>query len=103
MYARVARFEGGEAEALRRSAQEVNEMAANQGPPPGVPAVGYLMLIDPDSGRSLAIALFETEEDLRTGDATLNDMSPSGPDVGTRSSVEIYEVGADLRMPATTA
>jgi hypothetical protein len=100
MYARVARFEGGEAEALRRAAREVNEMA-NEGPPPGVPAVGYLMLIDPESGRSLG--LFETEEALRTGDAALNQMSPSGPDVGTRSSVEIYEVGADLRMPATTA
>ena len=35
MYARVARFEGGEAEALRRAAREVNEMA-NEGPPPGV-------------------------------------------------------------------
>ena len=32
MYARVARFEGGEAEALRRAAAEVNEMA-NEGPP----------------------------------------------------------------------
>jgi hypothetical protein len=102
MYARVARFEGGEVEALRRSAKEVNEMAA-EGPPPGVPAVGYLMLIDPESGRSLGIGLFETEEDLRKGDAALNEMSPSGPDVGTRTSVEIYEVGADLRMPASTA
>jgi hypothetical protein len=103
MYARVARFEGGEAEALRRVAKEVNDMAASEGPPPGVPAVGYLMLIDPDSGRSLGIGLFETEEDLRKGDAALNDMSPSGPDVGKRSTVEIYEVGADLRMPATSA
>ena len=103
MYARVARFEGGEPEALRRVAKEVNDMAASEGPPPGVPAVGYLMLIDPESGRSLGIGLFETEEDLRKGDAALNDMSPSGPDVGTRSTVEIYEVGADLRMPATSA
>jgi hypothetical protein len=103
MYARVARFEGGEAEALRRVAKEVNDMAASEGRPPGVPAVGYLMLIDPNSGRSLGVGLFETEEDLRKGDAALNDMSPSGPDVGTRSTVEIYEVGADLRMPATSA
>jgi hypothetical protein len=103
MYARVARFEGGDAEALRRSAKEVNEMAANEGPPPGVPAVGYLMLIDPESGRSLGIGLFETQEDLRKGDAALNEMSPSGADVGTRTSVEIYEVGADLRIPAARA
>jgi hypothetical protein len=102
MYARVARFEGGDAEALRRSAVDANQ-TATQGPPPGVPAVGYLMLIDPDSGRSLGIVLFETEEDLRKGDAALNEMNPSGSDVGTRSSVEIYEVGADLRIPASTA
>ena len=101
MFARVARFEGGEAEALRRSAKEVNDMA-DEGPPPGVPAVGYLMLIDPESGRSLGIGLFETEEDLRKGDAALNEMSPSGPSVGTRASVEMYEVGADLRMPAAS-
>ena len=100
MYARVAKFEGGDAEALRRSAKEVNE-SASQGPPPGVPAVGYLMLIDPDSGRSMGIALFETEEALRQGDAALNEMSPSGADVGSRSSVELYEVGADLRLPTT--
>ncbi len=102
MYARVARFEGGEAGALRRSAEEVNA-SANDGPPPGVPAVGFLMLIDPESGRSMGIGLFETEEALRQGDAALNEMTPSGADVGTRVAVEMYEVGADLRLPATTA
>ena len=61
------------------------------------------MLIDPDAGRSLGIVLFETDEALRQGDAALNEMNPSGADVGTRSSVEIYEVGADLRIPAATA
>jgi hypothetical protein len=97
MYARVARFEGGEGEALRRAAREVNEQAAS-GPPPGVPAKGFTMLIDPDSGRSVSISLFETEEDLRQGDAALNDMSPSGGDVGSRASVETYEVGIDIRL-----
>ena len=97
MYARVARFEGGEADALRRAAEEVNSQAAS-GPPPGVPAVGFLMLIDPDSGRSLSLSLFATEEDLQQGDEALNAMTPSGPDVGKRSSVENYEVGVDIRL-----
>ena len=97
MYARVARFEGGDGDALRRSAEDANSRAGD-GPPPGVPAKAYLMLMDPDSGTSLSIVLFETEEDLRTGDAALNEMSPSGSDVGTRTSVETYEVGADLRV-----
>jgi hypothetical protein len=97
MFARVARFEGGGSDALRRSADEINANKDN-GPPPGVPAKGFTMLIDPDSGTSVSIVLFETEEDLRTGDAALNDMSPSGDDVGTRASVETYEVGVDIRL-----
>jgi hypothetical protein len=98
MYARVAKWEGGDADALRRSAEDMKGRAS-EGPPPGVPATGFLMLIDPDSGRSMGIALFDTEEDMRTGDEALNAMSPDpNADVGTRTSVEMYEVGADLRI-----
>ena len=96
MYARVARWEGAQGDALRRSAEEINAQAA-AGPPEGVPAKGFLMLIDPDSGRSLAVALFETEDDLRKGDETLNSMSPSSDEVGERTSVETYEVAVDVR------
>ena len=56
------------------------------------------MLIDPGSGRSLAVALFETEDDLRQGDETLKAMTASGDDVGKRTSVETYEVAADIRI-----
>jgi hypothetical protein len=93
----VARWEGAEAGALRASGEEINARAS-EGPPPGVPAKGFLMLIDPDGGRSLAISLFETEEDLRTGDAALNEMTPSGENVGKRIAVESYEVAVDIRM-----
>ena len=77
----------------------MNSRAA-AGPPPGVPSNGFLMLIDPDSGRSLAIALFETEEDLRKGDEALNAMNPEPGDekVGKRTSVEQYEVAVDVRL-----
>jgi hypothetical protein len=98
MYARVARFEGGEAGAIRRTAEEIRTRAAS-GPPEGVPAVGFLLLIDPDGGRSLGISLFETEDDLRQGDEVLDDMSPPEVDMGRRSSVEVYEVAVDVRMP----
>jgi hypothetical protein len=46
----------------------------------------------------MAIALFETEADLRQGDATLNTMNPSSDRVGHRTSVETYEVGVDIRL-----
>jgi hypothetical protein len=99
MYARVAKWEGAEAEAMRSSAEEMKERAP-EGPPEGVPAKGFMMLIDPDSGRSLAIALFETEEDMRKGDEALNAMNPTGGDGnGKRTSVEMYEVAVDLKAP----
>ena len=97
MYARVAKWEGAEGDALRASAEEMSSRAES-GPPEGVPAKGFLMLIDPDSGRSLAISLFETEDDLRKGDETLNSMSPGSDDVGKRTSVESYEVAIDIRV-----
>ena len=99
MYARVAKWEGADGDALRSSGERMNERAG-EGPPEGVPAKGFLMLIDPDEGRSLAIALFDTEEDMRTGDEALNamDPDPSMGDLGRRTSVEMYEVAVDVRI-----
>ena len=97
MYARVARWEGAEAEQIRGAAPGLNPDAA-AGPPPGRPPKGRFLLIDPDGGRSMAISLFATEEDLRRGHETLNAMSPPGDGMGQRTSVEMYEVAADLRM-----
>ena len=97
MYARVARFEGADGEGLRRSVSEINSRAS-EGPPPGVPAKGFLMLIDPDKGQGLAISLFETEDDMKTGDEVLNSMTPPADGMGRRSTVELFEVGVDVRM-----
>jgi hypothetical protein len=96
MYARVARWEGAEAGAMRSSAEQINSQAQT-GPPEGVPAQGFLMLIDPDNGRGLALALFETEEDMRKGDETLNSMTPPNDGMGRRTSVEFYEVAVDVK------
>lgn len=96
MYARVARWEGAEADALRRSTDEIRSRAGS-GPPDGVPARGFLLLVDPDDGRCLAVSLFPDEESLRQGDATLNQMSPPGEGLGRRASVETFEVAVDIR------
>lgn len=96
MYARVARWEGVDADAMRRTAGQINAQSSS-GPPEGVPAKSLLMLIDPDNGRTLAVSLFETEEDLRKGDETLNSMSPPDDGLGRRASVEIYEVAVDVK------
>jgi hypothetical protein len=85
MYARVARWEGGDAAAMRRAAEQIGTDAAS-GPPEGVPAKGFVLLIGPDNGRGLGVALFATEEDLRKGDEVLSSMSPPDEGLGKRTS-----------------
>ncbi len=93
MLARVARWEGADADSLESSAAEIRSQAeAGEGPPPGVPAKGFLLLQDPAAGKAVAIMLFENEEDYRQGDETLNSMNPPGSGMGQRVSVEKFEV-----------
>jgi hypothetical protein len=96
MYARVTRWEGGDGDAMRRTAAEINSNAAS-GPPEGLPAKAFLMLLDPDQGQGLAITMFETMDDLRTGDQVLNSMDPPGEGLGRRAAVETYEVAVDVK------
>ena len=96
MLARVVRFEGGDADAIRDNDKEIASRAES-GPPEGVPAVGFLLLTDPENGRGLGISLFETEEDREKGDETLNSMSPPTEGMGQRASVEFYDVSVDVR------
>ena len=97
MYARVVRWEGANAEAMQQSASEIRQQAESEsGPPEGVPAQGLLILNDLDNGRSLAITLFETEDDYREGDETLNSMSPPDEGFGQRVAVEKYEVAVQV-------
>ena len=59
--------------------------------PEGIPATEMVMLHDPEGERSLVILFFETEEDYRQGDETLNAM-PAGETPGRRTSVTRYDV-----------
>ncbi len=96
MYARVATFEGGDPDKVRESVADIRKRSES-GPPEGVPAVGFLLLHKADEGKVLAIGLFETEEDLKTGDETLNSMDPPVPGgMGNRADVEHYEVGVKI-------
>jgi hypothetical protein len=101
MHARVATFEGGDPDQVRQVIAEIKQRAAS-GPPEGVPAVGLLLLHRAEEGKVVSISLFETEEDLRQGDAALNAMDPPVPGVmGRRTSVEMYEVGVKLDAPGS--
>ena len=95
MFARVVTWEGGDADAIRQTADRINEQAES-GPPEGVPAKSFLLLTDADNGRALAVTLFETEEDYAQGDETLNSMNPPDDGLGRRTGVEKYEVGVNV-------
>lgn len=95
MYARVARWEGADAETLKQTAEKIRA-DSESGPPEGLPAKRLLLLHDLDGGRAMAITLFETEEDYRQGDETLNSMSPPGDGMGSRIGVDRYEVAVEL-------
>jgi hypothetical protein len=98
MHARMATFEGGDPDDVRQMVEEIKQRAGS-GPPEGVPAVGLLLLHRADEGKVVTISLFETEEDLRQGDETLNSMSPPEDSSARRTSVEMYEVGVKLDAP----
>jgi hypothetical protein len=89
MFARVATFEGDQ-DQVRKLAQEIG---SDSEPPEGIPAKELMLLTGLDSGKLTAIVFFETEDDLRRGHATLNEMSPDDASV-KRSGVELYEVAA---------
>jgi hypothetical protein len=96
MYARVAMFKGGDGAKAAAEIRAQNE--AEGGPPPGLPAKKLLILNDAEGEKALAIAFFESEEDYRQGDETLNSMSPPSGDnsMGERAAVEKFEVVLEL-------
>ena len=96
MLARVTTFEGGTAEGLRAAAEQMRSDIP-QGPPPGIKSNGMTMLIDPDGGRAMFIGLFASEEDLRASESALEEMSPP-EGMGKRSSLDVFEVGAEVRL-----
>ncbi len=75
------------------------DAAAGGGPPGDVPAVGGTVLVDYERGTSMAIMFFETEEDRQRAHEVLDAMNPPRETGGRRVSVEMFEVGLDLRLP----
>jgi hypothetical protein len=96
MLARMTKWEGGTAEGVRAAAEELRSNIS-QGPPLGVKSTGITMLTDPEAGRMVMIGLFATEADLQESEAALKQMNPP-QGLGTRGSIEVYELAAEVRM-----
>ena len=90
MYARIATFEGG---------TDIKGAVAGMeqdGPPEGLKAKEAYFFGDAESGKSIFVTFFETEEDMLAGDAMLNQMSPEDVGVGHRTGVELMEVHSHM-------
>jgi hypothetical protein len=94
VYARIALFEGGDSSRLDEAIEENGRQieAALKSPPKGLEDVKEVwMLIDRETGKSVDITLFQTEDGLRRGHEALNALSPAEAE-GSRSDVALYEV-----------
>ena len=93
-YVRLATFQvdgpGRVDEAIGVNRRQIEAGLAS--PPEGLEGVrGVWMLVDRESGTTMDLALFDTEEDLHRADEALSAMSP-GEGEGRRTSVGLYEV-----------
>ena len=106
MYARIARFEGGDPSRIDAQLAEMRtqmQSAKSGGLPAGSPegvrtlmetVSRFLHFVDRESGTSVGIAFCETEDEMQRADAALNQMSPEEGG-GRRTSAEIFELVLD--------
>jgi hypothetical protein len=106
MHARIASFEGGNTEELRRMNEE-RMKAGTMELPDGI--MGAMALVDPDSARRMFITFFETPEQIRAAEEQFDKMGDEIPEEvrGRRTSVDVLEVvwnqGVELRVGATSS
>lgn len=89
--ARVVTFEGVDTARI----EELRGRLESGEPPEGMPPAEMLLLHDPDASKSVAIVIFENEDDYRQGDAILEAM-PGEDTPGRRTSVSRYTVAARM-------
>ena len=91
--ARVVSFDGVTQDRIHEMQSEMRDSE----PPEGLPAKEIVVLHDPDAEKSLVILFFDSEEDYRQGDETLNAM-PAGDTPGQRSGVAKYHVAVRMTV-----
>ncbi len=91
MHARVVRFTDVNPEAI---AEIERRVAEQDGPPPGVDAVGMKLLYDAAQGTAVFVGYFASEEALREASAVFDSMDATETP-GTRASVDLCEVKID--------
>ena len=95
MFARVATFSVDDPGKIDGEIEVTQQYVQGGRLPEGIPATGFLMLVDREAGRVVEVLLFAREDDLRKGDETMDTMAP-GEGSMHRISVERYEVPVQL-------
>ena len=90
--ARVVTFDGVTQERM----DELNSRMQSGEPPEGMPSSELFVLHDPSAEKSIAIVIFDNEDDYAKGDEILGGM-PSPETPGQRTSVTKYNVAARLK------
>ncbi len=91
--ARVVSFDGVSSDRMA----EMRSQIEGGDPPEGMPSGELLILHDPDAEQSLAIVIFDNEDDYRKGDEILDSM-PASDTPGNRTSVTKYNVAHRMSM-----
>ena len=94
MHVRVVRFSDVTADKVQELVARIEESG---GPPEGVPSTGIQLLFDEDQGTAVVLQLFDTAEDLKTGESVFDAMDASDTP-GTRVSVDRCEVRVDRKV-----
>jgi hypothetical protein len=103
MYARVALFEDHDPEQMNELVRRLEERSEN---PEQLPhAMAFLAFVDRESGKSVGITFFESEEAMEASERALEQFPSRYPDSlkGRRVSVGRYEVGVVDRAGAISA
>ena len=90
--ARVVTFDGVSQERM----DELNSRMESGQPPEGMPDAELLILHDPSGEKSIAIVIFDNEDDYKKGDEILGSM-PAPETPGTRTSVTKYNVATRMK------
>src|SRR3954454_4975205 len=101
MYARIARFEGGDVSQIDAVIDGARQMIDStfDSPPEGLEgAKAVWMLVDRENARGVGIILSDNEERLRRGDDAINAISPAVAAGQRRANVETFEI-AHRREP----
>ena len=91
VFARMATFEVDDAALIEGEIETTQRYTEGGRLPEGIPAVGFLMMVDRVGGKVVEVLLFETEDDLRQGDATMNAMAP-GEGSMHRVALDLLEI-----------